>query len=52
MSIPSEPALWLAVAWTAMIAMAIVITRWEPRHTHPTPAQCQCIDCVLRRVGR
>jgi hypothetical protein len=49
---PPEPALWLAVAWLAIVVMAIVGTQWRPHHTHPSPARCGCVECVLRRGGR
>jgi len=48
---PSEAAFWLALAWTAIIVMAIVAMVWRPRHTHPTPAHCACLECVVRRAG-
>jgi len=48
----SEAAFWLALAWVAIVIMAVISTMWRPRHTHPTAAQCQCVDCVIRRAGR
>jgi hypothetical protein len=45
----SEAAFWLALAWMAIIVMAIISTVWRPHHTHPTAAQCQCAECVIRR---
>jgi hypothetical protein len=48
----SEAAFWLALAWVAIVIMAVISTMWRPRHTHPTTAQCQCADCVIRRAGR
>jgi hypothetical protein len=50
MVMPSEAAFWLAIAWTAIIVMAIVSTMWRPRHTHPIPAQCRCVECVIGRA--
>jgi hypothetical protein len=50
MGMPSEAAFWLALAWVAIIVMAVISTMWRPRHTHPAPAQCQCVECVIRRT--
>jgi hypothetical protein len=47
---PSESAFWLAFAWTTILVMALVGTQWRPRHTDPRPAQCRCVECVVRRV--
>src|SRR5207249_11487769 len=46
----SEAAFWLALAWTAIVVMAIVSAAWRPRHTHPMPARCECVECVVRRT--
>jgi hypothetical protein len=51
MGFASEAAFWLALAWMAIIVMAIISTIWRPHHTHPAPAQCQCADCIVRRAG-
>jgi hypothetical protein len=52
MPIPSEAAFWLALAWMAIVVMVVISAMWRPRHTHPTPAQCQCAECVVRGSGR
>jgi hypothetical protein len=36
----------------AIVMIVVVSTVWRPRHTHPTPAQCDCADCVIRRATR
>jgi hypothetical protein len=46
----SEATFWLALAWVAIVMMAVVSTVWRPRHTHPTAAQCQCAECIIRRA--
>ncbi len=50
MGMASDAAFWLALAWVAIVAMAVISTVWRPRHTHPARAQCQCAECVLRRA--
>jgi hypothetical protein len=45
-----EVAVGLAFAWSLVVAIAIVATQWQPRHTHPSSAQCRCIECVVRRT--
>jgi len=47
---PNESAFWLAFAWTTILVMALIATQWQPRHTHPKPMQCRCVECVIRRV--
>jgi hypothetical protein len=47
---PNESAFWLAFAWTAILLMGLVATQWQPRHTHPKPAECRCVECAIRRV--
>lgn len=51
MGFATEAAFWLALAWVAIIVMAVISTFWRPRHTHPAPAECQCADCVVRHAG-
>jgi hypothetical protein len=50
MVMASDAALWLALAWVAIVGMAVVSTAWRPRHTHPARMQCECAECVLRRA--
>jgi len=50
MAVPTDAALWLLIAWTAIILMAIVSTAWRPRHTHPAPARRSCAECIIRRI--
>jgi hypothetical protein len=47
---PSEAAFWIAFAWATIVVMGIVAAAWEPRHTHPSPAECRCVECVIHRV--
>jgi hypothetical protein len=50
MPVLTEATFWLALAWVAIIVMAVISTFWRPRHTHPAPAQCQCVECVISRA--
>jgi len=44
-----DAAIGLATASTVVLLIAIIATQWEPRHAHPSPERCPCVECAVYR---